>query len=60
MMIRLEKEGEYERAAALAVFHLDVRRAVIALNRGSSSSSLQDKERGTFNHFYYMYVWPHY
>jgi hypothetical protein len=50
---RLEREGEYERAAAMAVFHLDVRRAVTALNRGSSSSTMQDKDRGT--NFYCLY-----
>eukprot|EP00026_Physarum_polycephalum_P001793 Phypoly_transcript_01796.p1 GENE.Phypoly_transcript_01796~~Phypoly_transcript_01796.p1 ORF type:complete len:954 (+),score=144.73 Phypoly_transcript_01796:249-3110(+) len=44
-LLKLEREGEYERAAAMAVFHLDVRRAVTALNRGSSSSTLHDKDR---------------
>ncbi|EGC39299.1 hypothetical protein DICPUDRAFT_147940 [Dictyostelium purpureum] len=31
MLSRLEKNGEYERAAAMAVFHLDIKRAMLVL-----------------------------
>lgn len=36
---RLENDGEYERAAALAVFHLDIRRAISILTKGSNDPS---------------------
>ncbi|XP_003222042.1 GATOR2 complex protein MIOS [Anolis carolinensis] len=33
----LEQEGEWERAAAIALFNLDIRRAIQILNKGASS-----------------------
>lgn len=33
----LEQEGEWERAAAVALFNLDIRRAIQILNKGASS-----------------------
>uniref|UniRef100_A0A8C9SGH6 Missing oocyte, meiosis regulator, homolog (Drosophila) n=1 Tax=Scleropages formosus TaxID=113540 RepID=A0A8C9SGH6_SCLFO len=39
----LEQEGEWERAAAVALFNLDIRRAIQILNKGASS------EKGDLN-----------
>lgn len=33
----LEQEGDWERAAAVALFNLDIRRAIQVLNKGASS-----------------------
>lgn len=33
----LEQEGDWERAAAVALFNLDIRRAIQILNKGASS-----------------------
>ncbi|CAH1238277.1 MIOS [Branchiostoma lanceolatum] len=36
---RLEGEGEYERAAAIALFNLKIRRAIQTLNKGATSAA---------------------
>lgn len=41
----LEQEGEWERAAAVALFNLDIRRAIQILNRGASSEKGSSKEK---------------
>eukprot|EP01114_Cavostelium_apophysatum_P012662 TRINITY_DN288_c0_g1_i6.p1 TRINITY_DN288_c0_g1~~TRINITY_DN288_c0_g1_i6.p1 ORF type:complete len:932 (+),score=212.05 TRINITY_DN288_c0_g1_i6:136-2931(+) len=38
-LTKLEAESQYERAAAIAIFYYDVRRAITALNRASTSSN---------------------
>ena len=35
---RLEAEGEYERAATIALFNLQMRRAIQTLNRGATKT----------------------
>ena len=35
---RLEAEGEYERAATIALFNLQLRRAIQTLNRGATKA----------------------
>ncbi len=45
---RLEAEGEYERAAAIALFNLKIRRAILALNKGSVTARAQGKVASVF------------
>lgn len=40
MLERLEREGAYPRAAAIAVFNLCLRQAIEILNRGASKMSM--------------------
>ncbi|PRP89466.1 WD repeat-containing protein mio-like [Planoprotostelium fungivorum] len=43
---KLESSNQYERAAALCVFHLDLRRAIASLTRGAQQQS-SDSKRGS-------------
>lgn len=47
----LEQEGEWERAAAVALFNLDIRRAIQILHKGASS------EKGTPIHSFQSRDW---
>ncbi|KAL6067851.1 GATOR complex protein MIOS [Balamuthia mandrillaris] len=41
MMAKLERKGQFERAAAMAVFHLNIRRAILSLQRGVATGGPQ-------------------
>ncbi|XP_040571344.1 GATOR2 complex protein MIOS [Lepeophtheirus salmonis] len=43
----LEKNGEYTRAAAIALFSLDLRLSLTILQRGASNCQSEDKEKAT-------------
>eukprot|EP00058_Branchiostoma_floridae_P009637 XP_002595125.1 hypothetical protein BRAFLDRAFT_67907 [Branchiostoma floridae] len=45
---RLEGEGEYERAAAIALFNLKIRRAIQTLNKGATSAA-HSEDAGDLN-----------
>jgi len=36
-LFRLEDQKQYEKAAALAVFHLDIKRAILSLNKAPNT-----------------------
>lgn len=48
----LELEGDWERAAAVALFNLDIRRAIQILNKGASSG------KGACSIFYFDIIPP--
>ncbi|ELR22091.1 uncharacterized protein ACA1_158870 [Acanthamoeba castellanii str. Neff] len=45
MLSVLEQQNQFERAAAIAVFHLDIRRAVLALKRAIAADSANEPFR---------------
>jgi hypothetical protein len=45
MLSVLEQQNQFERAAAIAVFHLDIRRAVLALKRAIAADSANESFR---------------
>lgn len=47
----LEQEGDWERAAAVALFNLDIRRAIQILNKGASSG------KGVYCVFVSFFFW---
>ena len=48
----LEQEGDWERAAAVALFNLDIRRAMQILNKGASSG-----KGAVFDLISFVYSW---
>jgi len=46
-LTRLESDGLYERAATIAVFHLDIRRAIASLTRASLASKINASSSGS-------------
>ncbi len=42
---KLEQEGNYERAAALSVFHFDIKRAITCLLKGAKAEERNNSER---------------
>ncbi|EGG23303.1 hypothetical protein DFA_05435 [Cavenderia fasciculata] len=64
LLARLEKGGEFERATALAVFHLDIKRAISILYNGClmlnsqqqqvSSNLLKSQQQPPFNNAIYL------
>ena len=45
---RLEEDGEYERSAAVAIFHQDIRRGIEALSKGAAAAAAAGADSGGF------------
>eukprot|EP01132_Coremiostelium_polycephalum_P002094 gene2094-2581_t len=45
MILSLEKQGDFERAAAIAIFHLDIKRAMQTLQNGCTLPLVVSKDR---------------